>query len=61
MTTLIVGLALLSSFICLIVLEHLTSELDKIKASFAIGMTYLFGAIVIYCGGLIVTLLEFNR
>jgi hypothetical protein len=61
MTTLIAGLALLSSFICLAVLEYLPSELDKMKASFAIGITYLLGAVCIYSGGLIVAFLEFNR
>lgn len=60
MNTFIAGMALLSAFIALNVIENLPSELDKTKASLLIGMTYLLCAIGIYLSGILVTVLEFN-
>lgn len=60
MNTFIAGMALLSAFIALHVIEYLPTEMDKRKASLVVGMIYLLCAIGIYLGGIFVTLLEFN-
>ncbi len=59
MTNLVAGLGLLAAFIALMVLHNLPNEMDRIKASLAVGMGFLGTALLIYLCGISLAVLDF--